>query len=559
MATAAMSPSLSPPLVQVTQQRLEDKAKRPREKNVSWATEDSLCQVRLFAAEDAPSLSGTVLQDLLEAKKTRFMHAVIPVSEDDLPPGFEGVAAKRAKLDTAAIEMAAQICWRCPEKFMYDPLWQVVMGIESTEVSKEQQREVRVLEAVYPRPSAIPLSPAELPEPLSETEDAEIPEIPLIPVEDEDDGMEEESLPGAGVVQSFYSVSRDKGFPNQYPDYMLKDSLKPLSGGQSGGVLDSSSSSPVISNSGQANPALAATYFRDADPNVAAAAAAAYAVVKAKESGTLIDHNLLVKILNNPVLIETLTAANQRLKNQSGDPSNTFLNREVSNGTGFNVNSELSGGVYYNSTGMMGTHNAKSTSVSVMQGRQKFDSTFEGRNLQENPRTQPWDARGGAGVVPPGRPFTASGPHEQANGVKGTLGQVKGAIGTAGPQNRSFPPGQDFLKELIQQHGTVRGFNEAQLRHGTSVALDDVKPGHDIERHRASGLGSRGQPWTGNNQNNVSALSSRSDVTFYDRLGNEMTRPRIRKPCLYFNTPRGCRNGANCNFLHDPAPEKSYP
>jgi hypothetical protein len=28
---------------------------------------------------------------------------------------------------------------------------------------------------------------------------------------------------------------------------------------------------------------------------------------------------------------------------------------------------------------------------------------------------------------------------------------------------------------------------------------------------------------------------------------------RAMKVCAYFNGPRGCRNGANCTFLHDPS------
>lgn len=28
-------------------------------------------------------------------------------------------------------------------------------------------------------------------------------------------------------------------------------------------------------------------------------------------------------------------------------------------------------------------------------------------------------------------------------------------------------------------------------------------------------------------------------------------RPRMMKPCMYFNSPRGCRNGANCAYQHD--------
>ncbi|XP_051139647.1 zinc finger CCCH domain-containing protein 6-like [Andrographis paniculata] len=28
-------------------------------------------------------------------------------------------------------------------------------------------------------------------------------------------------------------------------------------------------------------------------------------------------------------------------------------------------------------------------------------------------------------------------------------------------------------------------------------------------------------------------------------------KPKMSKPCIYFNTPRGCRNGANCTYLHE--------
>ena len=41
-------------------------------------------------------------------------------------------------------------------QFVLDLNWQVVTGEESKDVEIQNQREVRVLEAVYPRPSAIP-------------------------------------------------------------------------------------------------------------------------------------------------------------------------------------------------------------------------------------------------------------------------------------------------------------------------------------------------------------------------------------------------------------------
>jgi hypothetical protein len=41
-------------------------------------------------------------------------------------------------------------------QFNLHPSWRVVAGGESKEVAVQRQREVRVLEAVYPRPSSIP-------------------------------------------------------------------------------------------------------------------------------------------------------------------------------------------------------------------------------------------------------------------------------------------------------------------------------------------------------------------------------------------------------------------
>ena len=41
-------------------------------------------------------------------------------------------------------------------QFIYDPSWQVASGDESSEGASQAQRDVRVLEAFYPRPTTIP-------------------------------------------------------------------------------------------------------------------------------------------------------------------------------------------------------------------------------------------------------------------------------------------------------------------------------------------------------------------------------------------------------------------
>lgn len=43
-----------------------------------------------------------------------------------------------------------------PLKFVLDGAWQVVAGEESKELEAQTQREMRVIEDIYPHPSSIP-------------------------------------------------------------------------------------------------------------------------------------------------------------------------------------------------------------------------------------------------------------------------------------------------------------------------------------------------------------------------------------------------------------------
>jgi hypothetical protein len=111
-------------------------------------------QVRLFAAEDAPDLSGTAHQDLLQAKQTKFMHTTVPISSSDLPPGF-GLTIP-ISIKPAVADVIPEVPWHAPALFNLHPSWRVIAGGESKEVAVQRQRELRVLEAVYPRASSIP-------------------------------------------------------------------------------------------------------------------------------------------------------------------------------------------------------------------------------------------------------------------------------------------------------------------------------------------------------------------------------------------------------------------
>ncbi|TYG63159.1 hypothetical protein ES288_D06G006200v1 [Gossypium darwinii] len=216
-----------------------------KSKRVTWAPDLSLFQIRLFLSEESPSQVGSGAQDHLQAKTFSVSHLYGAAVDDFLPPGFEG-ASSTNQLQINLSEVPV-ISWRFPLRFVLDVDWQVVAGEESKEVEIQHQREVRVLEAVYPRPSAIPSNPSTYEEDCNYDEQ-QTPQIPVTPIEDEDAAI---GTP-LGVLAPFRA--------------------------------------PISSQAGL--PAAASAAFTTIDHN--------------NERGNMIDPNLLVKILSNPTLIEKL-------------------------------------------------------------------------------------------------------------------------------------------------------------------------------------------------------------------------------------------------------------
>jgi hypothetical protein len=90
----------------------------------------------------------------------------------------------------------------------------------------------------------------------------------------------------------------------------------------------------------------------------------------------------------------------------------------------------------------------------------------------------------------------------------------------------SFPSGPtrglNYYQNLIHQHGGER--QEPLQQHGMQFAMHH-------------------QP--------LASQASAADVVSSGAMPARDTKQRPTKPCAYFNSARGCRNGANCTFLHD--------
>ncbi|XP_050237907.1 zinc finger CCCH domain-containing protein 6 [Mercurialis annua] len=424
-----------------------------KSKRVSWASDVNLCQVRLFLSDESPSQAGLGTQDHLQAKASWLSHPAGTVSDDFLPPGFEGgQTANQSHIKLANIPI---IKWRCPPRFVLDLTWQVVAGEESEDVEVQNQREMRVLEAVYPRSSAIPTNPIFCPDVEDFRHgDHQVPLIPIHPIEDED----------ATDLASDVKGSHDVPISSQ------SQLLAP----------PAQCSIPFISNT-PINEKPAAGVLPGVEPDVVAAASAAFSAInKSNEQGSLIDHDLLIKILNNPKLIEKLVQ---------------------DYGTASNVQSTPKAAASF-------THLPDPPPPP-----QPPVSLSEPSYMHMNNR---------ADMNAPSFTATSSGPfYGQPNGV-GPIYLPKAPVPpppppppVPAPPSVGVPQMKDmnYYKNLIQQHGGER--QEAPHQYSNRYS-------HHV----------------GTSQESVNPKSRDS-------------KHKIMKPCIYFNSSRGCRHGANCAFQHD--------
>lgn len=190
------------------------------------------------------------------------------------------------------------------------------------------------------------------------------------------------------------------------------------------------------------------------EPNVVAAASAAIGAIMNgnNEHGNMIDHELLIKILSNPMMIEKLVtdpqAATRSPSMTSSDPLPLHINSTECIAP---LSTVVSSGHFYPQANIGGMGHVSDPSLSS--------------------------------TIP-----VSSSP-------------------SVGP-----PPAKDinYYKSLIQQHGG-----------------DSFAPFGNSHSHHSA------------NQESFNGFKTRD------------SKPKIMKPCIYFNSSRGCRHGANCSYQHD--------
>ncbi|RQO90360.2 hypothetical protein POPTR_005G115901v4 [Populus trichocarpa] len=112
--------------------------------------------------------------------------------------------------------------------------------------------------------------------------------------------------------------------------------------------------------------------------------------------------------------------------------------------------------------------------------------------------------------------FKDTGPNQMSNLVQSTL-VMKPVQPNSVPQaGMKTNPVKDveYIKNLIREHGTAK--KEIQDRNG---------------RH----------------------YNQTQNQELIQNIKKRESKHKSQKPCMYFKTPKGCRNGFNCPFQHDPS------
>ncbi|KAK9165238.1 hypothetical protein Scep_000429 [Stephania cephalantha] len=399
--------------------------------------------VRLFLSEDSPSQIGLGAQDHLQAKASWLLHSLGTSLDDQLPPGFEGAhSANKLKNEVSQIPL---VKWQRPAKLLLNPLWQVVAGEESKEVEVQTQRELRVLEAIYPHSSAIPLSASVSSDvEACHFDDNQTPVVPMTAIEDE----EANDPPPNLVVEN--NIATTSQLPMLPPSFLANVNHLTSQGSMPVGLRPPTSDKPPT--------------VPGVEPDVVLAASAAFtAIMRSNEQGSMIDPELLVKILSSPKLIEKLVS--------DYGPTNQLTSKPIS----------LPMSLSAPQSGTPPLHH-----VSRIEPEPPMPSTT---TVHFHPATSPMTAPSAVHQMP------MPAPAVRAPAVKDV----------------------SYYKSLIQMHGEER-----------QEAHDNVIPQFANNRQQAG----------------IKA----------EQMQNSKSRdfkPKIKKPCIYFNSSRGCKHGANCAFQHD--------
>lgn len=236
-------------------------------------------------------------------------------------------------------------------------------------------------------------------------------------------------------------------------------------------------------------------------PDVVAAASAAFTILnKSAEQGSMIDMNLLIKILSDPNLV------GQLMNNPEGKPSSAKSNSTVSS---------LAPGIR----------------VTKLESPRAVGVPFYGTDLVRSPTPVPAPASTSSEIPVPktGIPFNGNNRTTLIPATASIPAPVPVPVPLSSGETVKQQPvkGIDYYKNLIRQHGGETQENMAQTYQYQNL-LDNSNLNHQNLKPRETTL----------------------------------KRKHQQKQCVFYNSPKGCRNGTSCPFQHGSVPyqwQTGYP
>ncbi|RDX61673.1 Zinc finger CCCH domain-containing protein 30, partial [Mucuna pruriens] len=433
--------------------------------------------VKLFLSEDCPSKVNKKSQDHLQARALSIRPSTTN-EYDDLPPGFEGKHFQNQP--KAELSHISQIKWQCPPLFALKYDWLVVAGEGSEEKHDQKLREIKVLEAVYPRISAIPPRPCVSSDVEKECyDDSLTPLIPLNPID------EEESLEN---IQHDAVVTKHADSPTKLQSQRIQQYIPAATSP----IYSHCNASTVVSSSSEMDL-------------VAASAAVAAAILKSNDQGSNIDMDLLLKIVNDPIMIEKLTDKQRTATTTVSISSNgaSVVTPPVPLSSPTLARHAISIHSVTRPTPSPHMHRPVNKNIPHMPNGVLPSLSFH-PSQQGMKRTAPLDSVSCSELNTVRVPSPSANMHPVAKQARyTTAGSVPSQPGAVKDVN--------YYKNLIRIHGTDKQ-NLQDSRIG--VCHNNFQ---DLKRPRNNG----------------------------------QVKPKIQKPCIYFNTSKGCRNGSNCPYQHD--------
>ena len=243
-----------------------------------------------------------------------------------------------------------------------------------------------------------------------------------------------------------------------------------------------------------------------AEPDVLAAASAAFtAIMSSSEEGSLIDRDLLIKILSNPVVVE-------KLASEYGVPKQNLPMPPVVSAASAPSHQHVV------ITPAAPSRHAVFAAPAASSPRPPPPQMALSAPLSAPPMSHMFHVPNT--VLPPGLNLRHPPP----------MSHHPCPTPIVNPVQASAPPMKDanYYKSLIQLHGG----DKPEALDQNAVQFSNL--GNSLDYH-----------------SNMNGASNGGDLIGVGGPNQRDLKPKVLKPCVYFNTARGCRHGASCLYQHD--------